>query len=63
MNVRSCLKVSSGLLYVTVTLKLEEVKVIYYYGGRAARRGICASVVARRVLRVHTVRLYLDCCV
>jgi hypothetical protein len=29
MNVKSCLKVSNGLLYRTVSLKLEEVSVAY----------------------------------
>jgi hypothetical protein len=29
MNVKSCLKVNNGLLYRTVSLKLEEVRTIY----------------------------------
>jgi hypothetical protein len=55
MNVKSCLKANNGFLYRTVSPKLEEVKVIYYYEGRAARRGGCASDVARRLLRVRIV--------
>jgi hypothetical protein len=29
MNEKSCLKVNNGLLYRTVSLKLEEVRVMY----------------------------------
>jgi hypothetical protein len=29
MNVKSCLKVNNGLHYKTVSLKLEEVRIIY----------------------------------
>jgi hypothetical protein len=46
MNVKSCLKVSNGLLYRTVCLKLEEVRL--YPTTRGARRG---AAVARQLLR------------
>jgi hypothetical protein len=55
------MKVDIGLLCRRVILKLEEVRLYATTGG--ARRGSCASVVARRVLRVRTVGLCLDCCV
>jgi hypothetical protein len=46
MNVKSCLKVNKGFPHRTVSLKLEEVKVIYHYWGRR-----CGAAVARRLLR------------
>jgi hypothetical protein len=61
MNVNSCLKVNKCLLYRAVTLKLEEVSSIYY-ARCAAPHGHCGASVARRVLRVRTVRLYPDGC-
>jgi hypothetical protein len=46
MNVKSCLKVDNGLLYITVSLKLEEARLYTTTGG--ARRG---AAVARQLLR------------
>jgi hypothetical protein len=55
MNVKSCLKVNNGLLYRTVSLKLEGVRVIYY-----ARRAAPARVIAGRQLRVSSLRVRTD---
>jgi hypothetical protein len=49
MNVKSCLKVNYGLLYRTVSLKLEEVSIIYL-ARRAVPRGHCGASVARLFL-------------
>jgi hypothetical protein len=49
MNVKSCLKVNNGLLYRTVGLKLEGVRIIYL-ARRAAPRGSCGASVARQFL-------------
>jgi hypothetical protein len=62
-SVKSCLKVDNGLLYRTVSLKLEGVRLFATKGG--AR---CGAAAARRLLRVEScvyvpVWLYLDCCV
>jgi hypothetical protein len=51
MNVKSCLKVDICLLYRTVSLKLEEVRLYTSTGACGAARLL--RVVARRVLRVH----------
>jgi hypothetical protein len=53
MNVKSCLKVDSGLLFRTASLKLEGAR-LYINQVGAVRRICCAAVVARRVLRVRT---------
>jgi hypothetical protein len=58
MNVQSCLKVNNGLLYRTVSLKLEEVRLYTTKGG--ARRG---AAVARQLLRREScVYAQLGCC-
>jgi hypothetical protein len=49
MNVKSWLKVNNGLLFRTVCIKLEGVRIIYQ-ARRAAPRGSCRASVARRFL-------------
>jgi hypothetical protein len=49
MNVKSCLKANNGLLYRTVSIKLEAVRIIYQVR-RAAPRGHCGALVARQFL-------------
>jgi hypothetical protein len=62
MNVKRCLKVDNGLPYITVSLKLEGARLYTTKGG--ARRGaaVARRLVARRVLRIRTVGLYLAGC-
>jgi hypothetical protein len=47
MNVKSCLKVNNGLLYRTVSLKLQEVRLYTTKGGaRQLRVSCCAASLA-----------------
>jgi hypothetical protein len=49
MNVKRCLKVNNGLLYRTVSIKPEGMRIIYK-ARRAAPRGGCGASVARQFL-------------
>jgi hypothetical protein len=48
MNVKSCLKVKNGLLYRSVRLNLEELRLYTTKWGEGAQRG---GAVARQLLR------------
>jgi hypothetical protein len=52
MKVKSCLKANTDLLYGTVSLKLEEVKVTYYYSARGAARRLLRASLAYTHRRV-----------
>jgi hypothetical protein len=51
MNVKSCWKVSNGLLYRTVSLKQEEVRLYTTKGG--AQRGAAVSCCAASLAWTH----------
>jgi hypothetical protein len=56
MNGKSSLKVNNGLLYRTVSIKIEEVRVIYSVR-RAGRAGVAGRQLRVSSLRVRTVEV------
>jgi hypothetical protein len=53
MNVKSYLKVNNGLLYRTLSIKLEGARIIYYAWSAAPRAGRGASVACQFLACTH----------